>query len=97
MRGMTELAVATVDVRCRWRAADVTVRMLTDDGWHPVEILSCSAFQDPTALACGTPCLAEAAACHHRGTSRTAGPGPRPKAVDPSAGPLEPRPDRTSG
>ena len=67
MRAMTDLAFATVEVRCRWREIDVTVRMLTDDGWHPVEILSCSAFADATDLACGTPCLAEAAACHQRG------------------------------
>ncbi len=60
---MSGLSFTTADVHCRWKDLDVTVRFLTEDGWHPVEILSCSAFEEPTALACGTPCLAEAAAC----------------------------------
>ena len=38
------------------------MRFLTEDDRHPVEVLSCSAFEEPIALACGTPCLAEAAA-----------------------------------
>lgn len=67
---MSALAFATVDVRCRFEDRDVTVRFLTDDGWHPVRILSCSAFEDPTVLACGAPCLAEAAVCAARSGRR---------------------------
>lgn len=63
---MAALSFATAEVHCRFREQDVTVRFLTEDGWHPVEILSCSAFEEPTALACGTPCLQEAAACPAR-------------------------------
>lgn len=67
---MGGLSFATAEVHCRVREQDVTVRFLTVDGWHPVEILSCSAFEEPTALACGTPCLEEAAACVTRSDGR---------------------------
>jgi len=67
---MDGLSFATAEVHCRFREQDVTVRFLTEDGWHPVEILSCSAFEEPTALACGTPCLEEAVACVVRSDRR---------------------------
>ena len=55
-------SLATAEGHCGWIERDVTMRFLTEDDRHPVEVLSCSAFEEPIALACGTPCLAEGAA-----------------------------------
>lgn len=42
---------------CPWKDREVVVRYLSPDGRHPASVLSCTAFADPTAVACGAPCL----------------------------------------
>lgn len=52
---------ATAEVYCAVPQRHVTVRFLTFDGRHPIGVVSCSAFDDPTAPTCGTPCLGDEA------------------------------------
>ena len=47
----------TASFVCPWWRCPVTVRYLTCDGTHPVGVVSCSAFADPTVVTCGTPCV----------------------------------------
>ncbi len=51
----------TAEIYCAVARRLVTVRFLTYDGQYPVGVISCSAFEDPTAPACGTPCVGEGA------------------------------------
>lgn len=50
---------ATAEIYCSVAQRQVTLRFLTYDGRHPMCVVSCSAFSDPTAPTCGTPCLGD--------------------------------------
>lgn len=52
----------TASFFCPWRRRVVTLRYATCDGSHPVTVVSCTAFADPTIVTCGAPCI-----CGHRG------------------------------
>jgi hypothetical protein len=43
--------------RCPWTGRTVTVRHLIGDDELPTSVVSCSAFPDPMALECRTPCI----------------------------------------
>lgn len=47
----------TVSFVCPWRRRQATVRYVTYDGIHPVGVVSCTVFADPTVVTCGTPCV----------------------------------------
>ena len=47
----------TASFVCPWRRRTVTVRYVTCDGTHPVTMVSCTAFADPTIVTCGAPCI----------------------------------------
>jgi hypothetical protein len=44
---------------CPWKRRDVTMRYVTHDGEHPVSVVSCTAFADPSVVTCGAPCISE--------------------------------------
>jgi hypothetical protein len=45
--------------RCPWLGRDVVVRYLTGAGRRPMDVLACTAFADPTEVACDKHCLTE--------------------------------------
>ena len=47
----------TARFHCPWRERNVTVRCLSLDGETPSQVISCTAFADPTTVACGAPCV----------------------------------------
>ncbi len=49
----------TASFFCPWRHRTVTVRYVTCDGSHPVTVVSCTAFADPTIVTCGAPCICD--------------------------------------
>jgi len=49
----------TASFVCPWRRRTVTVRYVTCDGSHPVTVVSCTAFADPTIVTCGAPCICD--------------------------------------
>ena len=51
------LRLGTSRVRCPWIGRTVTVRHLVGDDEEPVSVVSCSAFPDPQAVSCRTPCI----------------------------------------
>ena len=50
-------SLATKEFFCPVAGRHVTVEFLIYDGRHPVGVVTCSAFADPTAFSCGTPCV----------------------------------------
>jgi hypothetical protein len=46
-------------IRCPVLDRDVVVRFLTSDGREAIEIFSCTAFADPSIVACPKSCLSE--------------------------------------
>jgi hypothetical protein len=52
--------LTTTEFFCPVARRYVTVGFLTYDGRRPIGIASCSAFAEPSDLACGTPCLEKA-------------------------------------
>jgi hypothetical protein len=53
--------LAPAEFYCPVAGRSVAVWFLTYDGGRPVGVLSCSAFADPAAIGCGTPCVSDSA------------------------------------
>jgi hypothetical protein len=51
------LRLGTTQFRCPWIGRMVTVRHLIGDDEEPTSVVSCSAFPDPLAVSCQTPCI----------------------------------------
>lgn len=51
------MRIRTERFYCPWRSRNVTVRYVTQDGEHPVAVVSCTAFADPMIVVCGAPCV----------------------------------------
>jgi len=49
--------LVTTEFFCPVAGRRVRVEFLTYGGPHPVGVVACSAFADPTALPCGTLCV----------------------------------------
>jgi hypothetical protein len=66
---------ATAHFHCPWAQRAVMLRYLVDERQHPVGVISCTAFADPTIVTCAKLCLAGA------GPAGLAAPGPTPAAA----------------
>ncbi len=53
------LRVVTRKLHCPWIRRNVVVRYLTCDGRHPVDVMSCTAFADPTVVTCEKRCMGD--------------------------------------
>ena len=49
--------ITTTTFYCSWAQRNVVVQCLTCDGEHPIGVITCTAFADPRAITCGTPCV----------------------------------------
>jgi hypothetical protein len=49
---------ATAHFHCPWAQRAVMLRYLVDERQHPVGVISCTAFADPTIVTCAKLCLA---------------------------------------
>jgi len=43
---------------CPWKRRNVVLRYLVDPTQHPVGVISCTAFADPSTVTCARQCLA---------------------------------------
>ena len=48
----------TASFHCPWKRRSVVLRYLVDPTQHPVGVISCTAFADPSIVTCARQCLA---------------------------------------
>ena len=62
----------TAQFHCPWVGLRVMLRYLADEGRHPIGVISCTAFADPTIVTCAKLCLAEDGPAHLEAADRSA-------------------------